>query len=157
MSHCYWFISFLAVLLLVLFTTISYYVLELPSFSYCSVIVVIQNEYTMDDFLVDSWSAYVQLWHHFRIFWGYIWSGKRIWTFPSGNMWSLHWNWSKNGLQKEDMFYLWWEGSSYENRADTFWLVFSGNFGFLVSLSLLIFCFVWEVHLHIFKKKSTVG
>lgn len=79
-----------------------------------------------------------QLWHCFSIFRGYIWNWKRIWAFPFGNMWSLYRYWSKDGFQDADMLNLWWQGSSYENWANTFWLVFTGTWGTLCTWSLVM-------------------
>lgn len=74
-----------------------------------------------------TWFTVAQLWHCVGVFWVYLWGWKRIWAFPLGNMWSLYWYWCKDGLQDEDMFNLWWQGSSYENWSNSVWLVFAGS------------------------------
>ena len=96
----------------------------------------------IEDFDLTYGSIVFQLWYHPRIFWGYFWFGKRIWAFPSGNLWSLHWYWSKDGLQNEDMFNLWWEGSSNENWANTFWHVFTGIVAFFLLDFRIFGCFL---------------
>lgn len=68
-----------------------------------------------------------QLRHDIRILSGDLWSWKRIWAFTSWNLWGLCGNWGKGRLQNEDMFNLWRPRSSYENRTNAFWHVFSGS------------------------------
>lgn len=89
-----------------------------------------------------------QIRHYTKILWVYIWNWKRIWAFSLGNMWSLYWYWCQEWFQDEDLCNLWWQGSSYENWADTVWLIFSGiwaNFSSrkLWTLACLTFYLGW--------------